>query len=264
MKRLPIAIRISLVVTFVLCGILLLAPTYARADSNGPGLGGLHTLYVGAFGNFAKRSDCRILVKSGDQFVEANDLIELYNEDDDPNLCVAVPLKEGTTTLYLLDAQDNVVESQEVAIYDLEAYEWEIESAANSSYVLDVQKKSKSNGAQLITYQRNGGANQHFRFKNNPDVSQWSFTIRCVLSGKYLDVKRASTAKSAPVIQYTYNGNDNQCWTLYVDENNLIEFVSDNSTLLLDAQGGKVRNGCRIIQYSWNGGNNQKWKLKRL
>jgi hypothetical protein len=77
--------------------------------------------------------------------------------------------------------------------------------------VLDVEGASAADGARIIQWEPNGGANQRWRFE---PVGQNRFRIVSVATGKVLDVQSASPANGAQLIQWPWNGGPNQQWTL--------------------------------------------------
>ena len=176
--------------------------------------------------------------------------------------------RAGTTTLYLYDGNGKQVASKKVTVYSIKDAEFEIQSAVNSNYVLDIRGKSKANSARMIVWPRNNGKNQRYRFVYHHFGSYDKYAlynIQCVHSGKYVDVQGGGTKKSQPVIQYTpkKTNNDNQLWEIKVDAKNRVTFVNLNSGMVFDIQGGKVTKRAQMIQYPFNGGNNQKWILNK-
>src|SRR5690606_25089593 len=116
-----------------------------------------------------------------------------------------------------------------------------------SNRCLDVEGASQSNGAQVIIWDCNGGANQ-----------QWTATsageLR-VYGSKCLDVNGAGTADGTAVIIWDCNGQDNQKWTLNADGS--ITAVGANKCL--DVSGYGTANGTTVHIWSCHGGTNQKW-----
>lgn len=142
----------------------------------------------------------------------------------------------------------------------------------NSGKVLDVSGASIADGAPVIQYHQNNGANQAWSFEFVSGNSKNCFyKIRSVNSGKLLDVNGASMADGAQIIQYHDNGGQNQVWDListgqyanYGQNNNneVFKIVSANSGKLLDVNGASMADGAPIIQYYDNGGQNQLWSL---
>ena len=192
-------------------------------------------------------TDGSIEVKSGDA-IQAS-----YN--------TVYAIQEGTATLALLDTAGNECATKTITVYPIEGKTYELQSAANASYVLDIKGASQKNSAPLICYRRNGGSNQRFQFEAKDTAMHTYYAIKCAHSGKYIDVRHASTKASQPVIQYAYNGNQNQLWYLMVDAQNRVEFISVNSDMCLDIQGAKIANSTKVIQYPVNDADNQLFVL---
>ncbi len=167
--------------------------------------------------------------------------------------------KTGTATLALVDADGNEVATKKLKVVALDG-EYEIQSAMDSGFVLDIQKASKDNSAKMLIYTRNNGVNQRYQFEKKGDGT---YAIKCVHSGKYIDVQGGGTKEGQNVIQYTGNGKANQRWLVQVDAEGRVTFVSANSGMCFDVRGGKAVKGKEIIQWAANGGNNQKWVLNK-
>ena len=88
---------------------------------------------------------------------------------------------------------------------------YRISPTSNTSYGLDVNGQSTSNGANVQTWSYWGGTNQQWQFV---DIGSGYYSIINRNSGKALDVYQSSTDNSANVIQYSYWGGANQQWGL--------------------------------------------------
>jgi hypothetical protein len=82
---------------------------------------------------------------------------------------------------------------------------------ANSGLVADVPGLSTADGAEIIQYSDNGGANQRWL---PVDRGGGRYEIRSKLSGKTLDVEGASLNGGANLIQMTASGGNSQRWGL--------------------------------------------------
>ena len=169
-------------------------------------------------------------------------------------------LKAGSSTIYLLDPNGRQVASKKVTVYAITGADYELQSALDKTLVLDIQGKSKENSARMLVYERNDGKNQRFRFEA---MSDGTYLIKCVHSGKYVDVQGGGTKQGQAVIQYAKNSKDNQRWRLSVDASNRVTFTCKKSGMCFDIQGGKAKTGAKMIQYPSNGGKNQKWVLNK-
>ena len=198
-------------------------------------------------------------------FDSGNKVVRIVN---DGNKTCLIGEAAGTTTIRLVNSKGKVVLTKKVEVYDLEGKNWEIQTAVNSGYVLDIRGKSKANSARMIVWPRNGGKNQRYQFVidwKRSKAAYLAYAIKCVHSGKYVDVQGGGTKKSQPVIQYTpkKTNNDNQLWRIEADAKNRVTFVNLKSGMVFDIQGGRVTKRAQMIQYPFNGGNNQKWILNK-
>jgi hypothetical protein len=95
--------------------------------------------------------------------------------------------------------------------------EWSVTTEGSGYYVTNVDTGmvaddsgySKSRGGAVIDWDKNGGTNQQWIFRNN---GQGFFNVINVYSGLCLDVLGASKSSGALVDQYTCNGGANQNW----------------------------------------------------
>ena len=165
--------------------------------------------------------------------------------------------KAGTATVYLYDKSGKQLQKKTVTVFVAHGKTYEFESSVDKNYVLDIQGKSKSNGAQMIVYKRNGGANQKYTLYLQSDGT---YAIKSVNSGKYLTVE-GKTDKY--VQQWAWKGGTDQRWRLTVDSANRITFVNVYTNKCFDVQGGKTKNSAKMIVWQSNNGLNQKWKLNQ-
>ncbi len=130
--------------------------------------------------------------------------------------------------------------------------------ASHSNKNLDVSGVSHDNGAPVIQWSANGGANQLWKFI--PTETAGVYTVIAAHSAKLLDVEGASLANGAPAIQWPANGGRNQRWRLRPRVGGF-EMVADHSGKALDIEGAFVHDGPRAIQWPVHGGANQLWRL---
>jgi hypothetical protein len=128
----------------------------------------------------------------------------------------------------------------------------------NSGQPVDVNGGSTANGASIIQWGWNGGANQQWQFVGNDDGT---YRILNRNSGKALDVDGGSTTDGAKTIQWDYWGGQNQRWEVIDQGNGYYKIINKNSGKALDVNGGSTNYGASIIQWAWNGGNNQQWMI---
>jgi len=130
--------------------------------------------------------------------------------------------------------------------------------ASHSNKNLDVAGISQDNGAPVIQWSANGGANQLWKFI--PTERAGVYTVVAAHSGKLLDIEGASTANGARAIQWPANGGRNQRWRLRPTGAGF-EMVADHSGKVLDIEGAFLHDGATALQWPAHGGANQLWRL---
>lgn len=168
--------------------------------------------------------------------------------------------KKGTVTLALVNEEGTEVATKELKIEALKGT-YEIQTALNSNYVLDIQKGSKEDNANIIVYTRTSKKNQQYQFELQSDGT---YAIKCVHSGKYLDVLDGSAEEGMNVIQYAKNAKSNQHWMIQVDASGRVTFASAKSGLCFNVNGGKAVKGRKITQVPATDGKAQKWVLNKV
>jgi len=116
---------------------------------------------------------------------------------------------------------------------------------------LDVAAGSKKDRAKILQYQKTGGANQAFQFK---DEGGGYYSIKAVHSNKALDVSTKS--KGSAVYQYAYHGKANQLFKLESKGNGYYVIRSKSANTVLDVKA----NG-ELTHWNLHGGANQLFKL---
>ena len=135
---------------------------------------------------------------------------------------------------------------------------YEVASAVNGGYVLDISSASLSNGANVQLYKRNGTHAQLFRFV----YSNGYYKIQAA-SGKYVDVASAGLFSGTNIQQYAGNSTNAQLWSARKNEDGSFTFVSKTNALVMDVKSGRAANGSNIQCYSSNGNKAQKFTLKK-
>lgn len=131
----------------------------------------------------------------------------------------------------------------------------------NSSMLMDVSSGSTANGAKIIQWPSNGGANQQWTLTR---VADNIYTLKSVKSGLCLDVPNQSTATGVQVQQWTCNGGTNQQWFLdlvgsYTGSTYLLAGVG--SDLNLGVSGASATQGAAVVQETGTGATSQQWGL---
>ncbi|WP_406054617.1 RICIN domain-containing protein [Streptomyces sp. NBC_01077] len=111
----------------------------------------------------------------------------------------------------------------------------------------DVADNNSTDGAGIVLWDCNGGANQTWAFPGDG-------TVRSL--GKCLDVTGHGTANGTRVELWDCNGGANQQWTY---DSGTKTFRGVESGLCLDAADAGTANGTPLDIWSCNGGTNQQW-----
>lgn len=96
-------------------------------------------------------------------------------------------------------------------------------------------------------------------------VSDGTYYIKNVNSGKYLDVANASAENGANIQQYDFNGCAAQKFQIKSDGNGYYYILTgaSNYTSCVDVTGGSSENGANMEQWEYWGGDMQKFKLAK-
>jgi hypothetical protein len=120
--------------------------------------------------------------------------------------------------------------------------------AIGSGRCLDVSAASQVNGAKLVIWDCNGGANQQWTRLSNGALR--------VYGTKCLDVPGHSTTPGTAVVIWTCNGGANQQWRTSSDGT----IVGVESGLCLDVSRAFTANGSRVATWTCTGADNQRWR----
>lgn len=140
----------------------------------------------------------------------------------------------------------------------------------NASYVLlnrgsgkalDVYNLATNDGAKIVQWSRNNGAQQQWQFV---DSGNGYYRLKSRLSGKVLDVYNWSTSDGGAIVQYTDYNQNNQQFRLQDTSNGYVTLISRHSGKAVEVQGASTADGANVVQYSSWGGNNQQWQLVRV
>lgn len=136
-----------------------------------------------------------------------------------------------------------------------------LNSALNTSYVLDVNGGSKANFGNIQLYQSNNTMAQGWKVSHD---SKGYVTFINVGSGKALDVKDGSTKNGQNISQYTSNNTYAQKW-IVVQEGNGFKIVSAlNTSYVLDLNSALVKNYQNIQVYKSNDTSAQRWNFSKF
>lgn len=135
---------------------------------------------------------------------------------------------------------------------------YEIRTALNEKYVLDISEASKSSGANVQIYQYVKENQQKFKVKY---VGDGYYTIIALHSGKALDVENASQISGANIWQYDANNSDAQKWIIYETEDGMYNIISKCNWLYLNVSGSIARNSANIQVTKESNSSAQKFKF---
>lgn len=138
---------------------------------------------------------------------------------------------------------------------------YQILSAGNSNYVIDVYNASTANCANIILYQNNYQTNQGFLIKKQ---SNGYYSISALHSNRVFDVENGGRSNGSNVIQYEYHGGDNQLWKIVKTNDGYYSFINKQSGLYLDVNGASFSNGTNIQVWEGNNTSAQKFLLSSV
>ena len=135
---------------------------------------------------------------------------------------------------------------------------YEIQSALNSNYVLDVASGSLNNGANIQLYMSNSTEAQGWKVSHD---EKGYVTFTNVKSGKVLDVNGGVAGNSKNIQQYSSQFIADQKWIVIKDGNSYQIVSALDSNYCIDLSSAKVANSSNIQLYESNGTNAQRWKF---
>ncbi len=131
-------------------------------------------------------------------------------------------------------------------------------TSAHSGKVLEVESGSQDDGANVVQWEENGGANQQWDIT---DLGNGYYSIRAAHSGKSMDVYEWSEEDGGDIRQWEYSGGDNQQWELVDQGSGQYAIISRFSGKALDVYDFSTEDGGNIVQWEFNGGDQQLWTL---
>lgn len=137
---------------------------------------------------------------------------------------------------------------------------YEIRSAKNNNYTLDVNSASSRNGANIQLYLRNGTQAQAFRVSHD---SQGFVTFTNVNSGKVIDLDGAITKNGRNIHQYASNGTRAQKWIVQKSGLGYAIVSAIDTSFALDIRNGTVYSGSNIQLYKSNNTAAQQWNFSK-
>jgi hypothetical protein len=137
-------------------------------------------------------------------------------------------------------------------------YAYEYPKPRHSGKCLDVVSQSTADGANVVQYACNSGANQQWQAL---DLGTGYHQLIARHSNKCLTVPGASTADSVQVQQSTCSAsNTSQQWQITDLGGGYYRLTARHSGKCLDVAGYSTADSARVVQFACNGGNNQQWQ----
>lgn len=139
---------------------------------------------------------------------------------------------------------------------------YQIRSAANKNFGVDVSGVSKDDKANVHLWTMGNGDNQKWNIKH---LSDGYYSIVAVHSGKALDVNNAGVDNSANVQQYANSASTNAAQQWIIKETgDGSYYIINKKGLFLDINGGTIADGTNIQGYVGNRSAAQKWTFTRI
>ncbi|WP_155830163.1 RICIN domain-containing protein [Glycomyces tenuis] len=131
----------------------------------------------------------------------------------------------------------------------------------NSGQVLDVFDASIQDGASVVQWPGNGGANQRWHVS---DTGDGYVNLLAGHSGRALAIGGSDTADGTDALTWVENGFDDQDWRLEPVDGAYVEIVNRNSGKCLEVEGFSTDDGAPVQQWDCHGGQNQQWELVQV
>jgi hypothetical protein len=137
-------------------------------------------------------------------------------------------------------------------------------TGAGAGQAIDVDKASTADGAAIVQWPANGGANQTWNLHRSYGNV---YSLVSAGSGKCLDVSGASGSEGAALIQWPCSGAANQLWAFdavgdYAAASNTSYLLKSlSSGLVVEVPKKSTTAGTALDQWTDNGGTNQVWRV---
>ena len=133
---------------------------------------------------------------------------------------------------------------------------YEIGSAINSNYVLDMSSSSLANGGNVQVYQSNGTKAQAWKIVKD---AKGYITFINVNSGKVMDVASSVASNLTNVQQYDSNGSYAQKWIVVKKGDKYVIYSALDVDYVLDLYFSNASNGSNVEIFEMNGSLAQQW-----
>ncbi|KUN24125.1 lectin [Streptomyces antibioticus] len=135
---------------------------------------------------------------------------------------------------------------------------WYLLVNRNSGKVLDDHGSAKNDGAAMVQWSRNGGADQQWRFVDSGDGY---YRLQNRSSGKVLDDLGWSKTAGSALVQWSDLNGTNQQFKLAKSSNGYVRLVNRFSGMAVGVKSAAKANGRKIVQNRDRSGADQQWKL---
>ena len=129
-----------------------------------------------------------------------------------------------------------------------------------SGKALDAYQWSLQDGANLVQWADNGGANQRWHVT---DVGGGYRTLFNQYSGRVVSVQGTSAADGANAVQWVENNGGDQQWQL-VPAGSYYKIRARHSGKLLSILAGSTADGAQVVQWADTGSLDQQWQLVQV
>ncbi|MEU4872693.1 RICIN domain-containing protein [Streptomyces sp. NPDC021608] len=140
----------------------------------------------------------------------------------------------------------------------LDLKKWYVLVNRNSGKVLDDRGSAKNDGAAVVQWARNGGADQQWRFV---DAGDGYYRLKNRTSGKVLDDLGWSKTAGSAIVQWKDQNAANQQFKLAKSSNGHVRLVNRFSGMAVGVRNAAKANGGNVVQNRDRGGAEQQWQL---
>ncbi|WP_079141887.1 family 43 glycosylhydrolase [Streptomyces sp. LUP30] len=129
----------------------------------------------------------------------------------------------------------------------------------NSGKCLDVSGGSTADGANILQWTCNGGADQKWRIEDRGDDTS---RLVNVATGGVMDTADCSTADGADLRQWPWLNNACQRFRLvFTASGDYVRLVGENSAKVADVANCATADGADVRQWTWLNNTCQQWRL---
>lgn len=149
-----------------------------------------------------------------------------------------------------------VVSSASAGTLDVKT--WYVLVNRDSGKVLDDRAYATNDGAAVVQWKHNGGANQQWRFI---DAGDGYYRLQNRHSGKVLDDRNWSKTAGSGIVQWSDLNGANQQFKLAESSDGYVRLVNRFSGLAVAVHNASKTDGGNVVQYRDSGAAPQQWRL---